>query len=49
MAGYPLIRQRKGSGYLKMLNKKLYNSWRGMKARCNNINNYDYKYYGVWE
>ena len=33
-----------------LLNKKthprLYNSWRGMKERCNNLNNKAYKWYG---
>lgn len=24
---------------------KLYNSWRTMKGRCNNPNQWDYKYY----
>lgn len=27
-------------------NERLYIIWRGMKRRCYNINNYDYKYYG---
>lgn len=29
-----------------MSNTKIYNSWRSMKKRCNNVNRKGYKYYG---
>ena len=35
-----------GPSTLKQQYPKLYNTWRGMRARCNNPNNFDYKWYG---
>ena len=32
--------------YTKKTHPRLYNTWRGMKARCNNPKQLDYKYYG---
>lgn len=35
-----------GQKLTKRTHPKLYNSWKGMKQRCNNPNATDYKYYG---
>lgn len=42
---YPSNRQKKGMS-LQKAHPKLFNSWRAMKSRCNNPNQWDYKYYG---
>ena len=41
---YPTGRKR--GQVVKELYPRLYNSWRGMRSRCNNPNQSDYKYYG---
>lgn len=35
-----------GMTYTRKELPRLYNSWRGMKARCSNKNQHDYQYYG---